>query len=134
MKPAQALRPARLYGRTVRTYVTDAVPTTAAMAASSLFSVLPYAPEHREGVIRVCLRTGDAGTDATASYPTLPQLLGLRYVVPYLDQLAYVLCDDATGAICGYTLATLVIIDRCVTCSVMCDHERICLANQARIT
>ena len=77
------------------------------MAAS--FSIVPYSPAHRQGVIDVCLRTGNAGDDATALYPTLPQLLGLRYVVPYLGQpgLAFVLTNDATGAVCGYTLAAL---------------------------
>jgi hypothetical protein len=69
----------------------------------------PYEPRDRTALYDVCLRTGDAGEDATASF-VVPELLGEVYVGPYLalePGLALVL-DDATGAgVGGYTLGAL---------------------------
>lgn len=57
------------------------------------------------GVYRVCLRTGDAGADATAIYRD-PDLLGHVFVGPYVvgaPDLALVAADDE--GIAGYCLA-----------------------------
>ena len=63
--------------------------------------------DDRSAVYAVCLRTGDAGLDATASYRD-PDLLGHVYAGPYLElepELAIVL-DDGAGAE-GYVLGAL---------------------------
>ncbi|HET7798994.1 MAG TPA: GNAT family N-acetyltransferase [Humibacillus xanthopallidus] len=67
----------------------------------------PYEPRDRVALYDVCLRTGDSGADASASF-AVPDLLGEVYVGPYLafePELALVL-DDGTGA-GGYTLGAL---------------------------
>ncbi len=67
----------------------------------------PYEPADRAALYDVCLRTGDAGGDATDRY-AVPTLLGEVYVGPYLafePELAFVL-DDGTG-VGGYTLGAV---------------------------
>jgi ribosomal protein S18 acetylase RimI-like enzyme len=57
------------------------------------------------GVYRVCLRTGDAGADATALYRD-PDLLGHVFVGPYVvgaPEFALVVADDQ--GVAGYCLA-----------------------------
>lgn len=55
----------------------------------------------------ICLKTGDAGNDATEKEDH-PDLLGLIYAVPYqvLDPNFAFVVEDAQG-ICGYVLGTL---------------------------
>jgi ribosomal protein S18 acetylase RimI-like enzyme len=70
------------------------------------FHIRPYRPEDEESVYMVCLKTGDAGQDATALYSDR-KALGHIYVGPYLHfqpELAFVL-GDAQG-VCGYVLGT----------------------------
>ena len=60
-------------------------------------------------IFKVCLETGDAGNDATALYPSYPELLGERWCGGYVELpgcLALVLLEP-TGAVVGYTLAAL---------------------------
>ncbi|CAA9409072.1 MAG: Acetyltransferase [uncultured Quadrisphaera sp.] len=68
--------------------------------------VRPYRPEDRAAVRDVCVRTGDAGGDATGSYPD-DGLLPDVYADPYLHlhpELALVL-DDGRRAV-GYVVGT----------------------------
>lgn len=69
--------------------------------------IRPYRPADRPALYEVCLRTGDAGRDATGQYAD-PSLLGHLYVGPYLalaPQFAFVLDDAGTPA--GYVLGAL---------------------------
>lgn len=66
-----------------------------------------YRPGDRDDLYAVCLRTGDAGRDATALHHD-PRLLGEVWVGPYVElepDLAIVL-DDGAGAE-GYVLGAL---------------------------
>jgi ribosomal protein S18 acetylase RimI-like enzyme len=66
--------------------------------------IRPARPDDRGALYAVCLATGRDGEDASASFRD-PDLLGHRYVGPYLDlepDLAYAL-EDARGP-CGYVL------------------------------
>jgi hypothetical protein len=57
------------------------------------------------GVYRVCIQTGDAGSDATEVYRD-PDLLGHVFVGPYVvgaSELALIVVDDA--GVAGYCLA-----------------------------
>jgi ribosomal protein S18 acetylase RimI-like enzyme len=66
--------------------------------------VRPYRPTDLGDVYDVCVRTGDAGEDATGKFDP-PELLGDIYVGPYLEhepRLAFVL--DAGGRAVGYVL------------------------------
>jgi len=68
--------------------------------------VRTYRPADRAALYAVCLATGADGQDASRSFRD-PQLLGHRYVGPYLDLepgLAFTL-EDAVGP-CGYVLGT----------------------------
>jgi ribosomal protein S18 acetylase RimI-like enzyme len=68
--------------------------------------VRPYRAADRAAIYEICLRTGDAGNDATGKYQ-LPDLLGDIYVGPYLylePELAFVL-DDGQRPV-GYVLGT----------------------------
>jgi ribosomal protein S18 acetylase RimI-like enzyme len=57
------------------------------------------------GAYRVCLLTGDAGNDASASFRN-PDLLGHVYVGPYLvGQLEHALVVADTEGVAGYCLA-----------------------------
>ncbi len=66
-----------------------------------------YRPEDRDALYEVCLRTGDAGQDATALTGD-PTLLGEIYVGPYLaaePELALV--AELDGTVAGYALGAL---------------------------
>jgi GNAT superfamily N-acetyltransferase len=70
------------------------------------FAIRPYHPSDLGALYRVCLRTGDSGSDATALYRD-PELLGHIYVAPYAvfePDLCFVLALD--GAPCAYVLGT----------------------------
>jgi ribosomal protein S18 acetylase RimI-like enzyme len=70
----------------------------------SNFKIRPYALGDEEGVYNVCLKTGNAGSDATHLYQD-PKALGHLYIGPYMKlepQLAFVLTDDE--GVCGYVL------------------------------
>ena len=58
------------------------------------FTIRPAKESDREAMYRVCLLTGDSGADGTHLFPHQPQLLGQRWVGPYLTLepgLAFVL-------------------------------------------
>ncbi|XP_062506098.1 protein O-GlcNAcase-like [Corticium candelabrum] len=62
----------------------------------------------RASTYKVCLLTGDAGTDGTHLYPRYPDLLGKRYVGPYIHlcpDFAFVVEDEE--GVCGYILGAL---------------------------
>jgi ribosomal protein S18 acetylase RimI-like enzyme len=72
----------------------------------------PQRPGDRAAVLEICLKTGDAGADATAAYPD-PRELTERYAAPYLDLepgLAFVAEQDGGqdgeqgGEVLGYVL------------------------------
>ena len=68
-------------------------------------NIRPAVTHDMPGAYRVCLQTGDAGRDATATYGN-PDLLGHVYVGPYLvgqPTLAYVVVDNV--GVGGYVLA-----------------------------
>jgi ribosomal protein S18 acetylase RimI-like enzyme len=65
-----------------------------------------YRPTDRAAVADICIRTGDAGGDASAKYRD-PGLLPTIYALPYVEhepELAFVLDDH--GAAVGYVLGT----------------------------
>ncbi|HEY8471940.1 MAG TPA: GNAT family N-acetyltransferase [Natronosporangium sp.] len=67
-----------------------------------------FRPADEPALYEICLRTGDAGEDATGKYAD-PKLLGHLYVGPYLalePELAFVL-DDGGGTPVGYVLGAL---------------------------
>jgi protein O-GlcNAcase/histone acetyltransferase len=71
------------------------------------FQLEPFQEEHRDGMYRICLLTGDSGADGTHLYPSDQQALGRRWVGPYLDLepgLSFALVDGA--AVVGYVLAS----------------------------
>lgn len=71
------------------------------------FSIRPYAPQDLDAVYDICLKTGDAGNDATHLYED-PRVLGHIYVGPYVilqPELAFVLKDQES--VCGYILGAL---------------------------
>jgi ribosomal protein S18 acetylase RimI-like enzyme len=73
--------------------------------------IRPARPEDRAALYAVCLATGRDGEDAAALFRD-PDLLGHRYVGPYLDlepELAFTL-EDAAGP-CGYVLGTADSVD-----------------------
>lgn len=57
----------------------------------------------------VCLRTGDAGGDATELYPHEPEALARRWVFPYVRHAPrYAYCvRDSAGDVAGYVLGCL---------------------------
>jgi ribosomal protein S18 acetylase RimI-like enzyme len=68
------------------------------------FKIRPYEQKDFDAVYEVCLKTGDAGQDATHLYKD-PKALGHLYVGPYVTlepSLAFVL-ENALG-VCGYVL------------------------------
>jgi ribosomal protein S18 acetylase RimI-like enzyme len=68
------------------------------------FEIRPYHPADLYSLYRICLLTGDSGSDASAQYRD-PELLGHLYAAPYAvlePDLAFVLTAD--GAPVGYTL------------------------------
>jgi ribosomal protein S18 acetylase RimI-like enzyme len=71
------------------------------------FQIRPAEPADRAAAYNVCLKTGNAGQDATASYDD-PEALGRIYVGPYLafePALSFLAQDDA--GVCGYVLGAL---------------------------
>ncbi len=71
------------------------------------FIIRPYEPKDFDAVYEVCLKTGDAGQDATHLYQD-PKALGHLYVGPYVTlelSLAFVLEDDL--GVGGYVLGAL---------------------------
>jgi ribosomal protein S18 acetylase RimI-like enzyme len=71
------------------------------------FAIRPCEPKDFDAVYEVCLKTGDAGQDATHLYKD-PKALGHLYVGPYITlepSLAFVLRDDL--GVCGYVLGAL---------------------------
>lgn len=68
------------------------------------FQIRPYVNHDFGAVYHVCLKTGDAGQDASHLYDD-PKLLGHRYVGPYVSlqpELAFILEDEQ--GVCGYVL------------------------------
>jgi ribosomal protein S18 acetylase RimI-like enzyme len=68
------------------------------------FKIRSYEPKDLDAVYEVCLKTGDAGQDATRFHKD-PKALGHLYVGPYVTlepSLAFVL-EDSLG-VCGYVL------------------------------
>jgi ribosomal protein S18 acetylase RimI-like enzyme len=67
-----------------------------------------YEPRDQPRLYEICLRTGDAGHDATGQYAD-PELIGHAFVGPYLalaPELAFVL-DLGDGVPVGYALGAL---------------------------
>jgi ribosomal protein S18 acetylase RimI-like enzyme len=68
--------------------------------------IRPYRPADLAAVAEICVRTGDAGGDASATYAD-PSLLPAIFALPYVErepELAFVL-DDGGRAV-GYVLGT----------------------------
>ncbi|WP_382307790.1 GNAT family N-acetyltransferase [Herbiconiux sp. UC225_62] len=71
--------------------------------------IRPYDPRRaadRAAVLDICLKTGDAGADATGTYAD-PRELTERYAAPYLDLepgLAFVAEGPEGGDVVGYVL------------------------------
>ncbi len=68
--------------------------------------VRPVRPDDLPALYDICLRTGDAGGDATALYAD-PRILGEIYAAPYarLEPARALVAEDAAG-VCGYILGT----------------------------
>ena len=67
----------------------------------------PYLPSDLPDLREICIRTGDAGQDATATYPQ-PQLIAAYFAEPYAayaPELCLILSDTA-GA-CGYVIGAV---------------------------
>jgi len=70
------------------------------------YAIRPYHPSDLCALFRVCLLTGDSGSDASALYHD-PDLLGQIYVAPYAvfePDLCFVLTQN--GVPCAYVLGT----------------------------
>ena len=71
------------------------------------FTIRPYQPRDLLSVYEVCLRTGDAGSDASHLHDD-PMALGHLYVGPYITlepEFAFVL--ESENRVCGYVLGAL---------------------------
>ncbi|WP_335984153.1 GNAT family N-acetyltransferase [Streptomyces sp. CA2R106] len=71
--------------------------------------VRPYRPADLPALYDVCLRTADAGQDATASYAEADRdLLGAIFAAPYavLEPALTFVVDDGDGRAVGYVLGT----------------------------
>ncbi|MBR9765680.1 MAG: GNAT family N-acetyltransferase [Rhodobacteraceae bacterium] len=67
----------------------------------------PYAPRDLDALYRICLKTGDAGRDASALYADAPRLMGEIYSAPYgvlQPDLVFVAEDDQ--GVAGYVSGT----------------------------
>ena len=70
-----------------------------------MIDIRPATLHDLPGAYRVCLRTGDAGVDATAQYRN-PDLLGHVYVGPYVvGEPAHALVAADEDGVAGYCLA-----------------------------
>jgi len=70
-------------------------------------SIRPYRPEDRSAMFDICLKTADAGGDATGMFRD-DDLWGLLFAVPYVERhpdLAWIVEADDGRAI-GYIVAT----------------------------
>ncbi len=77
------------------------------ISPSDSLRIRDYQRADEAAAYEVCLKTGDAGSDATAQYGD-PRALGNIYVGPYLEferSLALVLEDEK--GVCGYCLGAL---------------------------
>ena len=71
------------------------------------FSIRSYSPADTSAVYKICLKTGNAGQDATDLFSD-PLVLGHIYVGPYMEfepQSVFILEDDQ--GICGYIMGVL---------------------------
>jgi len=72
-------------------------------------SIRPYRPADLPALYDICLRTADAGEDASGSYPAADhELLGAVFAAPYAvlePELTFVV-DDGHGQAVGYILGT----------------------------
>ena len=69
-------------------------------------TVRPYRSTDRAAVAEICIRTGDAGEDASGKYPD-PGVLPAIFALPYVEfepELAFVVDDGGTAV--GYILGT----------------------------
>lgn len=72
-----------------------------------MFQIRKCEPRDIDAVYEVCLKTGDAGQDATHLFKN-PKALGHLFVGPYMalePDFAFVLVDEQ--GVCGYTLGAL---------------------------
>lgn len=70
-------------------------------------SIRPYRPADRPALFDVCVRTADAGEDATGVFSD-DELWGLLFAVPYAERhpdLAWVV-ESEDGRVIGYLVAT----------------------------
>ncbi|MCS5713803.1 GNAT family N-acetyltransferase [Herbiconiux sp. CPCC 205716] len=66
----------------------------------------PARPGDRAAVLAICVRTGDAGRDATALHPD-PRVLTDRWAAPYLDlEPELAVLAELDGDVLGYVLGT----------------------------
>jgi ribosomal protein S18 acetylase RimI-like enzyme len=71
-------------------------------------TIRSYRASDREALYDICVRTGDAGADATALYRD-PRILPDIFTGPYLElepELAFVLAEDGTDRPVGYVIGT----------------------------
>ncbi|WP_308220825.1 GNAT family N-acetyltransferase [Microbacterium sp. CIAB417] len=74
---------------------------------SAVPQIRPYRPEDRDGLFDVCVRTADAGADATGMF-TDDDLWGLLFAVPYAERdpgLCWVV-EAEDGRVIGYIVST----------------------------
>lgn len=72
-----------------------------------MIGIRPYRSEDREALVEVCVRTADAGQDATGLFDD-DELWGLIFAVPYVERhpdLAWVV-ESGDGTVVGYIVAT----------------------------
>lgn len=72
-----------------------------------MIGIRPYRSEDREALVEVCVRTADAGQDATGLFED-DELWGLIFAVPYVERhpdLAWVV-ESGDGTVVGYIVAT----------------------------
>ena len=83
----------------------DIAARTVLGSCGSLFTIRHMNSNDQDAVCKVCLRTGDAGKDATNQFHD-GSLLGKRWVLPYYEycpQLSFVLVDSKSEVV-GYAL------------------------------
>jgi ribosomal protein S18 acetylase RimI-like enzyme len=68
------------------------------------FSIRQATAADHDALCQICLRTGDAGRDATAREDD-PSLLGMLYAVPYqVLERDFAFVIEGPGGVCGYVL------------------------------